>query len=131
MNHPHNYNPGNAPKAYLKRIFIASRPRQITIAGLIGAYRLHVLDMKAHYQVLKNGNGEPFIANAIISDRGGIHGVFGPVKHYLLVIDKKPIALYDTEGRFIEEATDEALSSAYSSARLESSDTELRLKDDE
>ncbi|CAB0150753.1 hypothetical protein PSI9734_01194 [Pseudidiomarina piscicola] len=107
MSHPHNYSLETAPKAYLERVFISSRPRQITFAALIGPYRLHVLDITQHYTSLKAGNGEPFIAQAITSDRNGIHGVYGPIKHYLLIIDQQPVAVYDTDGRYISAADDE------------------------
>ncbi|MGQ4276858.1 hypothetical protein ACQ5ES_07415 [Pseudidiomarina sp. E22-M8] len=130
MFHPHNYNPENAPKAYLERVFINSRPRQITFAGMVGAYRLHVLDMAEHYEPLKAGNGEPCIANAIINDRNGIHGIFGPIKHYLLIIDKKPKAIFDTEGRYIGPAGDERPRAVHGHARVLGTNATLQIKDD-
>ena len=129
MSHPHNYTPENAPKAYLERVFINSRPRQITFAGMIGAYRLHVLDMTEYYQPLKAGNGEPYVANAIINDRNGIHGIFGPIKHYLLIIDKQPVAIYDTEGRYISSAEGERPNSAAGYARVSGTNAVLQIKD--
>lgn len=130
MSHPHNYTPENAPKAYLERVFINSRPRQITFAGMVGAYRLRVLDTAEHYGPLKAGNGEPYIANAIINDRNGIHGIFGPIKHYLLIIDKKPVAIYDTEGRYISSAEDERSRAACGYVRVLGTNAVLQIKDE-
>lgn len=129
MSHPHNYTPENAPKAYLERVFINSRPRQITFAGMVGGYRLHVLDMAEHYVSLKAGNGEPYIAQAITNDRKGIHGIFGPIKHYLLIIDRNPIAIYNTDGRYIGPGGDERPTSAHGQARVLGTNATLQIKD--
>lgn len=130
MSHPHNYTPENAPKAYLERVFINSRPRQITFAGMVGPYRLHVLDIAEHYEPLKAGNGEPYIAQSITNDRKGIHGIFGPIKHYLLIIDRKPIAIYDTDGRYIGPAEDEHPNEVHGHAQVLGTNVTLQLKDE-
>ena len=128
MSHPHHYQRHTAPKAYLKREFIESRPRQITIAGMIGSYRISVLDLTEHYDSLKQGLAEPIITAAILNDRGGIHGIRGTVKHYILVIDDTPVALFDTEGRYLHEAEDDQLSASRGDARISGSRQTLQIK---
>jgi hypothetical protein len=128
MSHPHDYLREQAPKAYLKREFVEPIPRQITFAGMIGSYRIFVLDLSQYYSAIKSGAGEPFICSAIQNDKGGIHGVRGTVSHYVLVVDDKTIARYDTDGRFIDEPGDVPLPTAKSSARLKGTSSSLQLK---
>ena len=128
MSHPHDYLREQAPKAYLKREFVEPIPRQITFAGMIGSYRIFVLDLSQYYSAIKSGAGEPFICSAIQNDKGGIHGVRGTVSHYVLVVDDKTIARYDTDGRFIDEPGDVPLPTAKSSARLKGKNSSLQLK---
>jgi len=128
MSHPHDYLREQAPKAYLKREFVEPIPRQITFAGMIGSYRIFVLDLSQYYSAIKSGAGEPFICSAIQNDKGGIHGVRGTVSHYVLVVDDKTIARYDADGRFIDEPGDIPLPTAKSSARLKGKSSSLQLK---
>ncbi len=127
MSHPHNYDRKTAPKAYLKRVFIESRPRQITFAGMIGGYRINVLELTQHYHALKRGNAEPIVAHAILHDVDGVHRIRGTVKHYILIIDDLPIACYDTEGRYIGNAEDEVIENEVGEARIAGSTTKLRI----
>ena len=128
MSHPHDYLREQAPKAYLKREFVEPIPRQITFAGMIGSYRIFVLDLSQYYSAIKSGAGEPFICSAIQNDKGGIHGVRGTVSHYVLVVDDKTLARYDADGRFIDEPGDVPLPTAKSSARLKGKSSSLQLK---
>lgn len=128
MSHPHDYKRENAPKAYLKREFVEPVPNQITFAAMIGSYRIFVLDLSQYYSAIKSGAGEPFICSAIQNDKGGIHGIRGTVCHYILVVDDKTIARYDTDGRFIDEPGDVPLPTAKSSARLKGKNSSLQLK---
>ncbi|MCO4321409.1 hypothetical protein [Aliidiomarina quisquiliarum] len=118
MSHPHDYQRHTAPKAYLKREFVEPYPRQITFAGMIGSYRISVLDLSEHYQTLKQGLDEPLIAQAISNDKGGIHLIRGTVKHYILIVDDIPAAVFDTEGRFIHEASEEEISTSRAVASI-------------
>lgn len=128
MSHPHDYRREAAPKAYLKREFVEPLPNQITFAAMIGSYRIFVLDLSQHYSAIRSGAGEPFICSAIQEDSSGVHRIRGTVSHYVLVVDDKTLARYDTDGRFIDEPGDIALPTARSSARLKGKNSSLQLK---
>ena len=128
MSHPHDYLREAAPKAYLKREFIEHQPKQITIAAMIGSYRIFVLDLSEHYAAIKSGAGEPFICSAIQNDKSGVHVIRGTVSHYVLVIDDKTTARYDTDGRFVDEPGDIPLPTARSSAKPSGTNASLEIK---
>lgn len=131
MTHPHQYDPQTAPYVYLYREYVESRPKQITFCGMVGSFRLHVLDLSNYRRdfELFNVHTEAIIEKEIINDRSNrTLDLYGEVSYYVLVIAGKPIAKYSPSGEFIGDASDVSLTKIQSSVISGDEKTEFRIR---
>jgi hypothetical protein len=102
----YHYDPSTAPRAYLKRVFIDTRPRSITMICIIGTTRIFTYNLADYYEVLQTDRRDRLVAEAIVDDQTSrIHECFSKVKYYLLVIDGQIVACYDTLGSYIDDGS--------------------------
>ena len=107
----HNYDPKTAARAYLYRIFTASRPRSITICSIVGSTRIMTYDLSDYYAELHTDQRDEWVARAIRDDQRRAEFLcHSEVKEYVLVIDGRALATYDTTGKFLHDSTEHRIS---------------------
>lgn len=131
MTYPHNFDPANAPLVYLYRQYVASRPNQITFSAMVGSFRMHIIDLcdDLNHFIRLSEETETVIKRYIKADEGNhITRLYGAIKHYVLVIDAKPIAKYTPDGTHVGAADDINLVPIHTGVRVGDDGFEVRLK---
>lgn len=99
MTQSHDYDPATSPKAYLKRVFTKSVPRQITFSAMLGSRQIETISLEQYYAELTVNKDYALVRLIIDADKGHpSHALHSPVRGYILVIDHEPVATFDPSG---------------------------------